>query len=246
MPRGGKIIIETTAAEFNEVTAAQTVQARPGLFACLSVSDTGGGIPPEILPRIFEPFFTTKEVGKGTGLGLATIFGIVQQHQGWINVQSELGRGTTFRVYLPRQTTAADTEFFWSSPASMPGGRETILLVEDELAVRSSVRIALTRLGYRVLEAADGEEALALWKQHQDEVRLLLTDLVMPGEINGKDLAGQLLQQNPQLKVIYASGYSAEVAGTDLLLEERVNFLSKPFKADELAQTIRNRLDERA
>ncbi len=244
MPRGGKIIIETTAAEFNEVTAAQTVQARPGLFACLSVSDTGGGIPPEILPRIFEPFFTTKEVGKGTGLGLATVFGIVQQHQGWINVYSEVGRGTTFRVYLPRQTQAAGAESFRPARSSLRGGSETILLVEDELAVRSSVRIILTRLGYRVLEAASGEEALAVWKQHHDKVRLLLTDLVMPGEMSGKELADQLLHENPEFKIIYVSGYSLEVAGKNLLLEDGVNFLAKPFQIDKLAQTVRKRLDQ--
>jgi PAS domain S-box-containing protein len=246
MPTGGQIIIETSAAQFDEVTATQLSQARPGLFVCLSVSDTGSGIPPEILPRIFEPFFTTKEVGKGTGLGLATVFGIVQQHQGWINAYSEVGRGSTFRVYLPCQTKTTDTEFFWSSRAPMRGGNETILLVEDEAAVLSSVRIALTRLGYRVLEAANGEQALAVWNQHRDEIRLLLTDLVMPGEMTGKELAGQLLQQNPKLKVIFASGYSVEVAGKDLLLEEGVNFLAKPFQAYKLAQTIRNQLDPSA
>ena len=123
MPKGGQIIIETSAAEFDEVTATQTVQARPGSFVCLSVSDTGCGIPPEILPRIFEPFFTTKEAGKGTGLGLATVLGIVEQHQGWINVYSEVGRGTTFRVYLPRQTKATGTEFLLVV-ASTPEGRQ--------------------------------------------------------------------------------------------------------------------------
>jgi PAS domain S-box-containing protein len=246
MPKGGQIIVETSAAEFDEVTAAKTPQARPGLFACLSVSDTGCGMPPDILLRIFEPFFTTKEVGKGTGLGLATVFGIVQQHQGWINVSSEVGRGSTFRVYLPRQAKTTDTEFFWSSRAVMRGGSETIFLVEDECEVRSSVRITLTRLGYHVLEAANGEEALAAWKQHSDEVQLLLTDLVMPGKMNGKELASELLQQKPKLKVIYASGHSAEVAGKELLLEEGVNFLVKPFKANELAQAIRNNLDKPA
>jgi PAS domain S-box-containing protein len=246
MPKGGQIVIETSAAEFDEVTAKQTSQARPGLFVCLSVSDTGCGISPEILPRIFEPFFTTKEVGKGTGLGLATVFGIVQQHQGWINVYSEVGRGTTFRVYLPRQTKLTDTEFFWSSHVSQRGGSETILLVEDEFAVRLTVRTTLSRLGYRVLEAANGEEALAVWKQHHEEIRLMLTDLVMPGEVNGKELADQLLQQNPKLKIIYASGYSEEVAGKDLRLEEGVNFLAKPFQAYKLVQTIRNQLDSSA
>ncbi|HEV2694863.1 MAG TPA: response regulator [Verrucomicrobiae bacterium] len=244
MPKGGQIVIETSAAEFDGVAATRTSQARPGLFVCLSVSDTGCGISPEILPRIFEPFFTTKEVGKGTGLGLATVFGIVQQHQGWINVESEVGCGTTFRVYLPRQTKATDTEFFWSSSDSPQGGGETILLVEDELAVRSSVRINLKRLGYHVLEADDGEEALIVWQQHRAEIRLLLTDLVMPGKINGKELAAQFLQQNPKLKVIYASGYSAEVAGNDLQLDVGLNFLAKPFTIQKLARAIRNQLDQ--
>ena len=243
MPKGGQITVETSAAEFDEVTAAQSPQARPGSFVCLSVSDTGSGIPPEILPRIFEPFFITKDVGKGTGLGLATVFGIVQQHQGWIDVYSEVGRGATFQVYLPRAAKTSDAEYFWSSRTSMQGGKETILLAEDEVALRAVVRTALSRLGYRVLEAASGEEALAVWKQHRDEIRLLLTDLVMPGGMSGKELAGQLLQQNPKLKVIYASGYSVEVAGKDLLLEEGVNFLAKPFQTSKLAQTIRKCLD---
>ncbi len=244
MPKGGQIIIETSAAEFDEVTATHSPQARPGSFACLTVSDTGSGIPPEILPRIFEPFFTTKDVGKGTGLGLATVFGIVQQHQGWINVYSEVGRGTTFQVYLPRAAKTSDTEFFWSAAASLRGGKETILLVEDEVALRAVVRTGLSRLGYRVLEAADGAAALTVWQQHRAEIRLLLTDLVMPGGMTGKEVAQALLQENPKLKVIYASGYSVEVAGKDLLLEEGVNFLAKPFQTHKLAHIIRKRLDQ--
>src|ERR1017187_7503679 len=244
MPNGGQIIIETSVVEFDEVTATQIAHARPGLFVCLSVSDTGCGIPPEILPRIFEPFFTTKDVGKGTGLGLATVFGIVQQHQGWIHVYSEVNRGTTFRVYLPRQTKPSDTEFFWSPLASIRGGSETILLVEDEYSVRTAMRIVLSRLGYRVLEASKGDEALTIWKQHRAEIRLLLTDLVMPGGMNGNELAAQFLQENPKLKVIYASGYSVEVAGKDLLLEDGINFLAKPFQSSKLAQTVRHCLDQ--
>jgi CheY-like chemotaxis protein len=243
MPEGGRIIIETSAVEFDDDVAARTARARPGSFACLTVSDTGCGIPPEVLPHIFEPFFTTKEVGKGSGLGLATVFGIVQQHEGWINVYSEAGRGTTFRVYLPRQTKASDTEFLWTAQSSLRGGSETILLVEDEPALRSSVRASLLRLGYQVLEAANGEEALAVWKQNPGVIRLLLTDLVMPGGLTGKELAQQLLQLNPRLKVIYSSGYSVEVAGTDLVLEDGVNFLAKPFQPHKLAQTIRQSLD---
>jgi PAS domain S-box-containing protein len=245
MPKGGEIIIETSAIEFDEVSATQNPQARPGSFICLSVSDTGCGIPAEILPRIFEPFFTTKDVGKGTGLGLATIFGIVQQHKGWITVYSEVDRGSAFRIFLPRQTEVSDTRFVRSSLPSMTGGTETILLVEDESAVRDSVRIVLSRLGYRVLEAATGDEALEIWKTDGHRIQLLLTDLMMPGGINGKELAYDLLQRAPQLKVIYASGYSSEIAGPDFRLEDGVNFLTKPFDARKLAQTIRDNLDKK-
>jgi nitrogen-specific signal transduction histidine kinase/ActR/RegA family two-component response regulator len=244
MPKGGNITIETSAVEFDEATAPRTSQARPGSFVCLSVADEGCGIPPEILPRIFEPFFTTKEVGKGTGLGLATVFGIVQQHKGWINVDTAVGRGTTFRVYLPRSVKTPDDKFSWPSTEAIRGGNETILLVEDESALRSSVRIALSRLGYQVLEAANGAEALEVWQQHGGKIRLLLTDLMMPGGMLGRELAEQLLQQNPDLKVVFASGYSREIVSSDFPLEEGFNFLTKPFEAEKLAHTIRKRLDQ--
>ena len=243
MPKGGRLIIETSAVEIDAAAAAHNPPDRSGSFVCLSVSDTGCGIPPEILPRIFEPFFTTKDVGKGTGLGLATVFGIVQQHQGWVRVYSEAGRGSTFRIYLPR--LAAMTPQKSGQPASdFPrGGNEMILLVEDDAFMRASVFKALSKLGYGVLEAASGVEALEVWKQGRDKIHLLLTDLVMPGGINGKELGQQLLQEKPGLKVIYTSGYSTEVAGRDFSLEEGVNFLAKPFEASKLAQTVRNCLD---
>jgi PAS domain S-box-containing protein len=243
MPQGGAILIETSAVEFDEVTATRTPHAQPGSFACLSVSDTGQGIPPEILPRIFEPFFTTKEVGKGTGLGLATVFGIVQQHKGWISVESEVSRGSTFRVYLPRLTKAPDEASKWSSLASLRVGHETILLVEDDDAVRLSVKGALSSLGYRVLEATSGIEALKVWKLNRDEIRLLMTDLMMPGGMTGKELAKLLLHHDPKLKTIYTSGYSKEIAGKEFPLEEGINFLTKPFEASKLAQAVRKCLD---
>lgn len=242
MPQGGKLRIETSVTELDEFAAAQHPQARPGKFACLTVSDTGCGIPPEILPRIFEPFFTTKDVGKGTGLGLATVFGILQQHSGWITVTSEAQQGSTFHLYFPlvAEASSSHTERF---PAELPGGTETILLVEDEESLRVLVRNVLTRLGYRVLEATTGHAALDLWREHQTEIRLLLTDLVMPDGLTGKQLAAELLQQNPKLPVIYCSGYSREIAGSDIPLQEGVNFLSKPFQAGKLAATVRQQLD---
>jgi len=243
MPKGGQLVIETSTAEFSEPTAAASPQVRPGAFVCLSVTDTGCGIPKDVLPRIFEPFFTTKDVGKGTGLGLATVFGIVQQHQGWVNVYSEVDRGTTFRIYLPRLITAANENEARLTLATSRGGNETILLVEDEVTLRISVRSALMRLGYRVLEAATGNEAIKVWHEHRHEIKLLLTDMVMPEGTNGRELAERLSAESPNLKVIYTSGYSTEVAGPDLQLEDGVNFLSKPFEAHKLARTIRAQLD---
>jgi signal transduction histidine kinase/ActR/RegA family two-component response regulator len=245
MPNGGQLVIETSGVEFDHCAGSHSAQMRLGSFVCLSVSDSGCGMAPEILPRIFEPFFTTKEIGKGTGLGLATVFGIVQQHQGWIDVYSELDHGTTFRVYLPRLAKNAGSKSSQSPPTAVRGGCETILLAEDDPSLRLYVRKAVSQFGYRVLEAPTGVKALEVWKENRDEIRLLLTDLLMPGGMNGKDLAQQLLQENAKLKVIYMSGYGAEVVGKDFPLKEGDNFLSKPFKALKLAQTIREKLDEK-
>ena len=243
MPDGGQLTIGTSTVDFNELEASQLPQARPGSFACLSVTDTGCGIPPQDLPRIFEPFFTTKDIGKGTGLGLATVFGIIQQHQGWINVSSEVGRGTTFRIYLPRSSDFSLQKPNQPLSTAASGGSETILFVEDDAFVRVSVRKALTQLGYRILEAANGIEALKIWDQHRDEIKLLLTDLVMPGGLNGMELAGQLLIVKPNLKVIYASGYSANIIGKNFPQGEEF-MLAKPFEMHKLAQTVRICLDK--
>jgi PAS domain S-box-containing protein len=243
MPQGGKLIIETSAVEFDGLAAAQAPQSRPGAFACLNVSDTGCGIPPENLPQIFNPFFTTKDVGKGTGLGLATVFGIVQQHQGWINVYSEAGQGTTFRIYLPRLAPSAGLKSAPTALTAMRGGQETILLAEDDPSLRLSVRMALSKLGYRILEAPTGVRALEVWQDNRGEIHLLLTDLMMPDGMTGKELAQRILQDQPGLKVIYMSGYSAEVVSQDFPLQEGVNFLAKPFETGKLAKTIRDCLD---
>ena len=243
MPDGGQLVIETSGVDFDEFATTQTAHARPGSFVCLYVSDTGCGIPAENLSKIFEPFFTTKGVGKGTGLGLATVFGIAQQHHGWINVYSEVGRGTTFKVYLPRMAESHDTKIFKKVPATAQTGHETILLVEDEPALRTVIEKTLTRLGYRVLEASTGFNALEVWKEHAAEIHLLLTDLMMPDGMTGKDLGQRLLQENPKLRVIYMSGYSDNIVAKDFPLQVGVNFLAKPFQTQHLSQIIRQRLD---
>jgi signal transduction histidine kinase len=244
MPKGGQLIIETSAVDFDESVRAKSPQSRPGAFACLSVSDTGCGIPPENLKKIFEPFFTTKDVGKGTGLGLSTVFGIVHLHQGWIEFQSEVGHGTTFRIYLPRLSGISGQKP--ESPALITphGGNETILIVEDDMSLCASLRMVLSQLGYNVMEAVNGAEALEIWKKNRDKIDLVLTDIVMPGGMSGMDLGRELLKEEPKIKIIYASGYSAEIVDTDFHLEEGVNFLAKPFQPQKLAQTVRNCLNK--
>jgi len=242
MPHGGGLLIETTERVVGAEEAQLHPGTAPGRYACLRVQDTGQGIAPVVLPRIFEPFFSTKAVGKGTGLGLATVFGVVQQHRGWIDVESKLDKGTTFLVFLPLVEPPVQVEKTKSAVA-MPRGSETILLVEDENAVRYTVRVMLERHGYRLLVAEHGPAALALWQLEHGKIDLLLTDLVMPGGLGGRELAAQLQTESPALKVIVMSGYSADLAGRDLVLPTRQRFLQKPFTLDALLTTVRSALD---
>ncbi len=244
MPGGGTLRIATrSATRVPPAAAGQTETTALAALVHLSVSDTGTGIAPEILPKIFEPFFTTKEVGEGTGLGLATVFGIVQQHRGWIEVKSEAGRGTTFHVYLPRiAVRSANLPLEISAPPARGRG-ETILLVEDEPAVREMGVGALSKYGYKVITATSGAEALALWARHEGKIALLLTDLIMPGGMSGLQLARELMQRNPALRVIYTSGYSPEIAGKELPMKAGVNYLGKPYELSALFRTVRNALD---
>ncbi|HEX2862078.1 MAG TPA: PAS domain S-box protein, partial [Lacunisphaera sp.] len=242
MPTGGTLRLSTGSATGTRPGAEP---ATPSALVWLSVSDTGSGISAEVLPKIFEPFFTTKEVGKGTGLGLATAFGIVQQHHGWIEVDSELGRGSTFRVYLPRLTVAPDATKTAETVKSQPGRGEVILLVEDEASVRDLGGKALRGQGYRVLVATNGQTALDIWATHRDEIVLLLTDVIMPGGISGLQLARQLQAEKPTLRVVYTSGYSREIAGTELATEDGVNYLAKPYELEKLFHTVRDALDGR-
>jgi PAS domain S-box-containing protein len=243
MPDGGLLVIETAERTVDDQFARQQPDATPGRYVCLSVSDTGTGIPPEVLPRIFEPFFTTKEPGKGTGLGLATVFGIVKQHQGWLAVTSPPGRGATFQICLPARSHTGDTAARAATQVRPRGGSETILVVEDEPAVRGMMRAVLQSHGYQVLEAASGLEALNLWQHHQQAVALLLIDLVMPSGLSGQELARRLQADRPQLKVIFVSGYSTETAGRDLHLRTGENFVPKPFAPDQLLEPVRRALD---
>ncbi len=242
MPTGGRLTISTSTEILDETQAGQHRETAPGTYACLSVSDTGCGIPPEILPRIFEPFFTTKEVGKGTGLGLATVYGIVRQHRGSISIESEPGEGTTFRIYFP-ETRGRAPEAVVPSGGTLSDGTETILLVEDEPALQMIVARVLTQCGYTVLTAISGVKALDVWREHHEKIDLLMTDMVMPGGISGGELATRLTTEKPGLKVIYTSGYSAELAGKGLPLHEGVNFLQKPWEMKRLKRIVREALD---
>ena len=246
MPGGGQVRVATEPARFDEGHALANVDARAGEFVCLSVSDTGTGIAPEVLPRIFEPFFTTKEVGKGTGLGLATVYGIVKQHQGWLEVSSEVGKGTTFKVLLPAILAPAPLTAASSAEKVVPGGTETILLVEDDHGVRLTTRRVLESKGYRIREATTAREALEMWQTHAGEIALLLTDIIMPDKLTGRDLAEQLWRLRPGLKVIFMSGYSAEVVGknTEFIRRTRSVFLHKPCSAKVLLETVRQCLDQ--
>jgi hypothetical protein len=239
MPSGGALEIATVRVEFGPGSGDRT-----GSYICLQVSDSGSGIAPDVLPRIFDPFFTTKEVGAGTGLGLATVYAIAQQHEGWVDVQSELGRGTTFRVLLPQADSALALEPAPPVVTNEPDvtGQGMILVVEDEDAVRQMVRIFLEQQGYAVLAAAHGDEGLGLWRRHAGAIRLLLTDMVMPGGLNGPDLARVLWRERPGLPVVFMSGYSPDAKDGNLDLKEGVNYLPKPFALQRLSAMIAARL----
>jgi CheY-like chemotaxis protein len=224
--------------------AEQYPGASPGLHVRLTVTDTGTGIAPEHLSSVFEPFFTTKEAGKGTGLGLATVYGIVKQHGGWITVASEINRGTTFRIYFPAVASVLPKNKGVRAKSMLPHGTETILVVEDEFAVRLVVDNMLRRCGYRVLQAESGVAALKTWRERKERIDLLLTDLILPDGITGADLGLQLQTADPGLKIIYTSGYASESVSKRLKLVDGVNFLQKPYSPQKLAGLLRKALDQ--
>ena len=234
MPRGGQLLISMDALQASHESGHET-------WVRLSVRDTGTGMPPEVKSRIFEPFYTTKEVGKGTGLGLATVFGIVKQHEGLIEVESEVGHGTTFTIMFPASNRALEVAARPAAPQTLKrGSGETILLVEDEPILRELAHAILTEAGYKVLGAEQCNTARALWQQHESEIDLLLTDMVLPGEQTGRELAVELQRLKPGLKVIYTTGYSQDLVEPDCQPE---NFLQKPYPPETLMQTVRACLD---
>ena len=244
MPKGGKLVITTAAVAIDEHYVRQHPDARSGPYVRLSVTDSGTGMDRKTMERIFEPFFSTKAVGKGTGLGLATVYGIVKQHKGWIEVKSEVGVGTTFEVYIPAAHTATEAAVERApEPSSAAcGGSETILLVEDEPILRQWVGEILKGLGYRIVEAGNRVEALKVWDEQLGRIDLLLTDMVMPEGLTGRDLARQLKTRQPGLKVIYTSGYSEEILSNEAELRD-APFLAKPYHAPQLTKLVRELLD---
>ena len=243
MANGGRLVVSTSLVELDGSGSLKFAEARPGSFVLLSVQDTGSGMSQSTIEHLFEPFFTTKGVGKGTGLGLSTVYGIVKQHEGIIDVASKLGEGTLFDVYLPAHGGPKDSLGIPQTVPEPKNGEGTVLIVEDERSLRQLAVRVLERHGYRVLQAVSGKEALSVWAEHSGEIDLVLTDMVMPDGVSGGELGKRLCEQKPSLKIIYSSGYSPELLDSGAALEEGINFLSKPYTPSALIQTLRNCLE---
>ena len=244
MPSGGRLTIETANVDLDEAYAREHVGALPGRYVMLAVSDTGIGMDAETQSHIFEPFFTTKDVGKGTGLGLATVYGIVKQSGGSVWVYSEPGRGTTFKIYLPRVDELPETVDPAVPAQPVAGGRETVLLAEDDPSVRAVVSDVLTQKGYRVLGAPNGHAALDMARAQTGEIDLLVTDLIMPG-MTGRELAETLTAERPGVRLLYMSGYTDDAVVRHGVLEEGAPYLQKPFAPRALASKVREVLDRK-
>ncbi len=245
MPKGGTLTIVIKPVELQHDYVQSHPESRPGSFVSLRVSDTGFGIDPATMARIFEPFFTTKEVGKGTGLGLATVYGIVKQHEGWLEVSSEVGKGSDFVVFLPATTQTVKATLPEASPGgAVQGGSETILVVEDEPVLRDMAHLILQDCGYSVLDAGTGAEALKVWDSNPGKIDLVLTDMVMPGGMSGRELAGRLLAKRPNMRIIFTSGYNMEETNTDFFRRGGAFFLQKPYTRNSLTKLVRECLDK--
>jgi CheY-like chemotaxis protein len=244
MPHGGKLTIETANVDLDEEYARNHVAVTPGRYVMLAVSDTGVGMTPEIKEKVFEPFFTTKKKGEGTGLGLSTVYGIVKQSSGNIWVYSEPGKGTTFKIYLPCVDEPLD-EIRKEGVVreGLPRGSETILVVEDEEVVRKLTVRILQEQGYRVLEGGQGTDAFPIADEHEGQIHLLLTDVVMP-KMSGKELAGRIASLRPGIKVLYMSGYTDNAIAHHGIFDKGINFIQKPFTVDGLVRKVREVLDK--
>jgi len=245
MPKGGKLTIETANLDLDQAYSREHVTVNSGPYVMLAIADTGSGMDAETLSHVFEPFFTTKEQGKGTGLGLSTVYGIVKQSGGYIWPYSEPGMGTTFKIYLPRVDEMAEREMARAQVSPGLGGKETILLVEDEEGVRGLTRQLLQRHGYTVLEAENGQDALALCARHSATIHLLLSDVVLAAQMSGRELVERLLPLRPQMKVLYMSGYSDEAIVHHGVLAPGTAFLQKPFTTESLVRKLREVLDSK-
>ena len=243
MPRGGEITVSAQEVRIDGEYLESNPEAAAGGFVRLSVRDNGTGMDAETRRRVFEPFFTTKDLHKGTGMGLATVYGIAKQHGGWAEVESEPGAGALFHVYLPIADRAAEATPAEPQLNGRPTRAWTILVVEDDPSVRNLVVEVLKHHGYDILEAEDAEAALRVWHEHRDQIELVLTDIVMPGTMNGLDLGRRLGQQAPDLKVIYTSGYSADIFTTETHLQEGENYLPKPYLFSRLTSIIYQALE---
>jgi len=238
MPGGGTLTLGIQAIEFPTGAALDSLEGREGKYFSLSVADTGCGMSEETQRQIFEPFFTTKEVGKGTGLGLATVYGIVKQHRGWVEVRSELGKGSEFRVLIPA-STAPKSSLKTPSKPQIAGGTETVLVVEDQDQVRKMVGECLKANGYKVFESSNGPEALKQWSNESGNIDLLLTDMIMPGGMTGVELGKEFRKLNPDMPVLVMTGYSHEIVTSGISPDQDFKHLSKPCSIVELNNAVR-------
>ncbi len=243
MPNGGEIVIETAEVQLDQHYVNKHREVKPGQYVLMAISDTGEGMDEDVLSKIFDPFFTTKEHGKGTGLGLATVYGIIKQHGGYIYAYSEKGRGTTFKIYLPLCEKAAEETESKPFTKALLQGNETILIVDDNASIRQLIIETLKRLGYTCLQAACGKDALNVLRKYSGKVHLLLTDVVMPG-MSGRELAQTIRKERSDIKVIFMSGYTENIIAHHGVLEEGINYISKPVTPVTLTQKIRSVLDE--
>jgi CheY-like chemotaxis protein len=241
MPDGGYLYVETQRVDLDEVTAKAHDVRKPGTYALILVTDSGMGMDQQTQERIFDPFFTTKDVGKGTGLGLAMVYGIIKQHNGFIEVESEVGRGTTLKIYLPVAQGATEETQSSDLPA-VKRGTETILVAEDDETVRNFITTILTQFGYSVIQAENGEDAVRKFMANRGAIKLLLLDVMMPKK-NGKEVYDKIRIFEPDIRTLFLSGYSADIMNQKGLLEKGLNFLHKPVPMNDLLRKVREVLD---